>query len=263
MILRTKPQPYEVTGRLDLAHASGTLRLYPAVWVPAPRVGYLDIALWYWANSVRGSAFVEVAQVGNEDSLVRYRPLTGDFPTDGCPPWQRPFPPSEPSPLLFGSSPQDLRDELVTGLALVQPATATWWSNGEQTTISAELGSPFSACEVPNGMVYRIPLRLTSADGRVDIDRVARAAAQVDDTGAVDDAWLSIEDNNVYPPEEFSASSGISGLNLGSLTGARWSAILYPRRPPGVARQGHIRIESVVAPSPRGTVVEELTGPLE
>lgn len=273
-IVEREPQA-RAFGRLDLTTASGSLRVTPPAWSTAT-VGYLALGVYYWPEATRGFTYIQLVQAGTDpggDVVQGYRPLDGRFPVDSCATDALPVAPDAPLPGLGGQSATAIRNELATLLDAKQPAVASWRS-GAQTNVTATLGLPTDVCSSCgldmagscNAFVhYSVPLTIKSADGRVDISRVARGSGAANPEGALDNAWFEIYDNEVLTAQEFAAESGISGVSFAGAPQALWHAEIDPlgdgvdRRP-----RGQVTVEGVTAD---GAVVaeplDELTWSLE
>jgi hypothetical protein len=211
-----------LSGRLDLSAGRGSLLLFPPSWVAAPRVGYVALGVMLTAEHARGSFDVKLIQAGTDrgDTFLGFSPLGGRFPIDACDRDQLPRPVNEPLAALTGKSLLELRDELATRLT---PALATW-SSGGQTTVTTELGAPSDACERPDGLEYELPLRLTSSDRRVDIATLAQGNVRFGEDGT---ASFFIGASGFSAAPDFTASTGISGVQLIGFDYGGWSAEIH------------------------------------
>jgi hypothetical protein len=250
-----------VFGRLDLATASGSLRVAPPD-SSQPTVGFLSVQLKFWPDTVRGEIYVELVEWNPEtgDVLWRHRPLDGRFPNDACHYSQLPRLADEPSPVLSGKSVTELRNELAALLETQQPVLGTWL-DGSETTVTAELGEPSLICENVTWVDYEIPLGLTTGDGRVQLEEQAHGVAVVDSAGALSEAGFSIFNEAVIPTESFAETSGISDVDLTGFIGARWQVsvqLLDPTNP-----HGELVIEGVDPENRITDPVEQLTWQLE
>jgi hypothetical protein len=100
---------------------------------------------------------------------------------------------------------------------------------GAQTSLDIEVGEPLALCdedEAPR-LSGRVPYRVRSGDGRVDIDSEAQMLIRFVD-GALGDGAFSINDYNaMQPAASFAELTGISGVDFGGYGGGLWHTTLY------------------------------------
>lgn len=214
--------------RLDLKGARGSLELSPP---DLPNlIGYLNVGMNFTSEDVRGFVYVELVEAGTVDYDVRagYRPLDGQFPNDDCGSYQRVLSASDASATPNGQNTLSLDDDLN---ALLPSAERALWLDGRETNVTATLGIPTSLCQDSFGPLdyISIPLRLVSADGRLDIDGSADGRVEFDVAGTPRKA--SFERSGSSSPQTFVHDSGISGLDLSGYATVDWGVVLHPIDP--------------------------------
>jgi hypothetical protein len=129
--------------------------------------------------------------------------------------------------------------------------------------VTTELGLPTFACEEPTSIAYELPLRVTTSDTRVNIYGLARASAGFDGAGALNKAWFEIYHSDPSAPGNFASSSGIAGVNLDGLAGARWYTDTYLQNEDASPPRGSVTVEGVDAQGLTTGVVDQLTWSLK
>jgi hypothetical protein len=154
---------------VDLADVQGTLRIEP---LPEAKLGTLALWFGYLADSVRGQLVVNLGndslwRTGSGSSLepVDDRPLRAHFPADHCAPDVLPAPLDEPHADLSGHVPADELAALGASIAAAD-TTALWSPTGPETTLRAQLRPLEYAC-IAYGRITNVPLRLSTADGKL------------------------------------------------------------------------------------------------
>ncbi len=239
-------------GTVDLREGFGSLMLHPDPW-PAPLAGEFGVSMVLWPQGVRGSFDVRLIDASYEpsDSDVAsgpryvYAPLVAKFPDDACEPYTRPLAPDERDAALNGASP----NEVVTSMAALlgpDPLPGAWSDTGD-VTVTTSVGAPTSACLGSGGVGMRVPLRITSSDGRVHIDELANAAATYDADGALTNAWVEAVHDDPLGRDAFAAASGIDGVDFGDVPQASWHTELYLVSPdrPQTGPYGEIIVQGV------------------
>ena len=238
-------------GLLDLRNARGTIKLFPDAWT-APLTGYLYLSMGFWPGGVRGDAGVQLIEAGSEGSdeiSYCYHPLEGRWPIDACDFSEWPMAPTEPDATPDGRSAMELRAALQS-LLDAHPMTGTWNYLSEPSVI-AQLGEPTNICkgtyyrEGSYYVAYRTTLGITTGDGRVRISHDARAYVGFDLDHAVSDAFAEIYEESAVPAKDFPTSTGISGVDFGSLPAAIWEADLYFAQNGILGIRGCIFVEGV------------------
>jgi len=154
---------------VDLADVQGTLRIEP---LPEAKLGTLALAFRYLAGGVRGQLVVNLSndwlqQIGTGSGLqpVEDRPLIARFPADDCDPDFPPAPLDEPHADLSGRVPAEELAALGASIAAADTA-AVWSPTALETTLRVQLNPPAYACIVA-GRITNVPLRISTADGRL------------------------------------------------------------------------------------------------
>jgi hypothetical protein len=213
-----------IEGALDLSRARGTLEVDPP---PSSEtvLGNVNAFLYAWPDGMRLSLDVVVADARVTDTpSYFYQPLSARAPIDGCNPRDRPLAFDEATPNI--GQLQSLADRFPELLALIntpQPLAAAWM-DGAQTSLNIDVGEPLALCEEEGAprLSGRVPYRVRSADGRVDIDSEAEMQILFVD-GALGAGWFDIYHYNaVHPAASFAERTGISGVDFGAYGGGMW-----------------------------------------
>jgi hypothetical protein len=236
-----------VAGLLDLSAARGTLEMHP----PSSEeslVGYVQAFLYLWPDGVRGwlrVAALNPSDIGSDSPGYSYQPLEGRAPVDACQIEARPLAFHEPISWTGGESLADRYPEVRGWLEPSEPFQARW-STGAATSVSTALGEPFEICDDRRQVVYKVPLGISSADGRVSIQRDATAVLRFE-AGAPAWGWLEVYPVGVVEEARgFADATGISGVDFGELGGGLWHTELYLERPEVEPRvKGEVTIEGV------------------
>ncbi len=229
---------------LELADARGTLEIFPPD-TEAPVVGYVKTSMHFWPGEVRVDLHIIVIDpedIGSDTPGPAYAPLAGRAPVDDCPSSdQKSLELDEPTPTLGGLSFGEHYSQILDWLG-PQPAPGSW-STGGSTMVTTELGDPFAICEWQSQVGYQVPLRISSADGRVNLELEARGL-MASEEGAV--IHSSISDQRFYsePVEGFAARTGISGVDFGSFDRAKWYAYVQGLRDAREGRRGAVGVET-------------------
>jgi hypothetical protein len=238
-----------VGARLNLRAARGSLELFPGTG-DQPLSGQVSTSFSLWPGGTRAEVRIDASPIGQTLTRISYDPLRGRGPSDACDinAWPQAF--DDPSVTGSGASLAGLYPELRSWLLGGQPFAALW-SGGAATSVRVALGDPVNVCESTNGFLsFRVPLDITSADGRVHIQQDASASL-----GIANDVWHRgwVE---IYRPEPqdaatFVEATGIAGIDLDGIQSARWSAVQYflGDRPP---LSGEIGVDTIV----RGELLE-------
>lgn len=236
-----------IAGALDLSEARGTLELDPPP-SSEPVLGNLNALLYAWADGMRLSLDVVVADARVTDTPTYfYMPLSARAPVDGCNPRERPLAFDEATPNIGeGQSFSDRYPELMALITTPQPFAASW-KDGAQTSLDIDVGEPLVLCEeaeVPR-LRGRVPYRVRSADGRIDIDAEAQTLIEFVD-GALGPGWFSIyHDNVVHPAASFAERTGISGVDFGAYGGGMWHTEFYFDPAATSALSGEVSVDGV------------------
>ena len=235
-----------VYGLLDLSEARGTLEIS----LPSDAdslVGFVQVAMYLWPEEVRmdvGVVALEPRWIGSDTPGAIYDPLGGRGPIDACETYARPLALDEPVASAGGASVSELYEEMLALVAVDQPKRARWSSGGD-TTVRFSPGEPFDACDQQNGIGFKTPYRVTSADERVDIASDANGYMRSVD-GALESGWFEI-----YPRDQveirdtFASNTGISGVDFSELGGARWHTELYVEPNLDPSMYGEVTVEGV------------------
>lgn len=234
-----------VSGFLDLSAARGTLEMRP----PSSEeslVGYVQVFFYLWPDGVRGSlslAALNPSDIGSDSPGYSYQPLDGVGPVDVCDVSARPVAFDEPLWWAGDDSLVDRYPEVRAWLEPSEPFQARW-SSGAVTSVSTELGQPFDICDFEDRLAYKVPFGVSSADGRVSIQRDARASLAFSPGGSPH-GWIEIYDLNVVEEAEgFADATGISGVDFGELGGGIWHTELYLDGPEVEPRvKGEVTVE--------------------
>lgn len=169
----------------DVANVSGTLRIEPR---PGARRGSLDLYLGYFDDSIRGRLEVNFtngwrALPGTGLAPIDDQPLVAALQEDDCPFNVTPAPLADAHGVLGGQAPGDALAALRSLIEQADPLAA-WTHVGETTTFDVEVERADDACvtrlldletasHVGRGKIVKLPVRLTSSDGRVDWSALA------------------------------------------------------------------------------------------
>lgn len=234
-----------VSGYLDLSAARGTLEMHP----PSSDVlvGFVQAALYLWPDGVRGSvsvAALDPSYFGTDIRGEAYEPLDGRGPVDICAASAWPVAFDEPIAWRGGESLADHYPEIRAWLEPSEPFEARW-SSGAATLVRTQLGEPFDICDYLGFLSHKVPFGISSADGRVSIQRDATAMLSLEPGAAT--GWVEIYPLNVaYEAEGFAEATGISGVDFGSLGGGTGHVELYLERPEVEPRvKGEVSVEGV------------------
>lgn len=213
-----------IVGGLDLSQARGTIELDPPPSSEALS-GSVGTQLFAWPDGVRLSLSVAVAEArdaGGDTLGYHYEPLSARAPLDDCSVSARPIAFDEATPSIAeGQSLADRFPELIDFITAPQPLAASWMG-GEQTSLDIDVGEPLALCDEAPELDGRVPYRVRSADGRVDIDSEAQMSLAFVD-GALGAGWFEIYDvEAVQPAASFAERTGISGVDFGAYGGGRW-----------------------------------------
>jgi hypothetical protein len=183
---------------------------------------------------------IDAREIGADLLTDEYQPLTARAPSDPCAThtWPLAFHDTTPS-IGPGESLADRFLELLRLITTPQPFPARW-AGGAQTTIDIDVGEPLVLCdEVPN-LSGRVPYRVRSGDGRVDIASEARTYISFTD-GRLGAGLFEIHNGSVLPDDGFAESSGISGVDFGVYGAGLWHTALEfdPAGDPGAERRRH------------------------
>jgi hypothetical protein len=236
-----------IEGPLDLSRARGTLELDPP---PSSEtvLGNVNAFLYAWPDGMRLSLDVVVADARVTDTpSYFYQPLSARAPVDGCNARDRPLPFDEATPSIGnGQSLADRFPELLALIGAPQPLAASWM-DGAQTSLNIDVGEPLVLCddgEDPR-LRGRVPYRVRSADGRVDIDSEARMLISFVD-GALGAGWFEIfHDNAMQPAASFAELTGISGVDFGSYGAGRWHTTLHFDPAAADPLSGEVNVDAV------------------
>jgi hypothetical protein len=241
------------SGSLDLVNAHGKLQLSPQPW-RAPLAGYVYLTVRFWPDLVRGQATISVIEAGTEGSDVlffSYRPLGGRWAIDDCSAIERPMPATEPHATPDGRSAAQVRTDL-QHLLDAGPKSGRWDDAGAEVAVAAVLGDPTTVCVdsgnsvVGNAVVrFRTELQVMTSDGRIGVRRDARARVEFDKNHALASAWVESYEQEPLLAKDFAAASGISGVDLGGLSGAFWHSEIYFAESGVVAPRGQVVVEGV------------------
>lgn len=218
-----------ITGALDLSQARGTLELDPPP-TSTTVLGSVNAFLYAWPDGMRLTLDVVVADAVFSDApSYFYLPLSARAPVDECNPRDRPLAFDEATPTIgAGQSLADRFPELLALIRAPQPLAASWM-RGAQTSLSIDVGEPVALCdegELPR-LRGRVPYRVRSADGRVDIDSEASMMVPFVD-GAIGAGWFEIYQHDAtQPAASFAELTGISGVDFGAYGGGMWHTGLY------------------------------------
>jgi hypothetical protein len=188
-------------------------------------LGDVNAFLYAWPDGMRLSLDVVVADARVTDTPnYFYQPLSARAPADGCNARDRPLAFDEATPSIGeGQSLADRFPELLALISAPQPLAASWM-DGAQTSLNIDVGEPLVLCddgEDPR-LRGRVPYRVRSADGRVDIDSEAEMRIAFVE-GALGAGSFSIYHYNaVHPAASFAERTGISGVDFGGYGAGMW-----------------------------------------
>jgi hypothetical protein len=236
-----------VGGELNLGNATGTLRLHPSDWSWV-NYGNFAVTMRFWPDQVRGEGSIYLAEAKSEGDIAAagrgYGPLTARFPHDRCETFAFPFEPDDPGATPSGDSARDVRAELQSIIGTLPVAGS--WSNGESASVVTTLGEPARVCSADGGLAFEVPLTVTSDDGRLRIEQLARAVVGYDGSEMVR-AWVEYYGRDLYPSASFAEHTGISGVDFGDVPRAYWHEELYLVGSEDEGPNGHVTVEGVSA----------------
>jgi len=213
-----------IEGALDLSQARGTLELDPPS-SSTTALGSVNAFLYAWPDDMRLSLDVVVADARVTDTpSYFYQPLSARAPVDGCNPRDRPLAFDEATPNIGdGQSLADRFPELLALISAPQPLAGSWMS-GASTSLNIDVGEPLVLCEEDEApsLTGRVPYRVRSADGRVDIDSEAEMRIQFVDGALGEGSFGIYHDNAVHPAASFAERTGISGVDFGGYGAGMW-----------------------------------------
>jgi hypothetical protein len=242
-----------VWGSIDLADAHGTLRLSPQPW-PKALSGYFSLTARFWPDLVRGQALVSVDEAGMEGSdtpTYSYMPLEGRWALGDCYVMERPVTATEPHATPDGRTADQVHLDLQR-LLDASPRIGHWDGGGAEVAVTAQLGGPTSVCVKesfgpldPWYLTYRTELRMTSTDGRLQLQRNAEARAQFDPMNALSSAMVEVYEQTPVAAKDFATTTGISGVDLGRMRAAFWHTEIYLAEGGIVAPRGDLTVEGI------------------
>jgi hypothetical protein len=260
-VTRDQARPY-ISGRLDLSSARGTLVLAPPE-SPAPLVGYLTALIYPWPDGVRVELRLEAFTPGSEssDTAFVYRPLDGRAPLDHCNAAHRPLRVQEPAATPQGESLLQVVEQTRTSFDAEQPFNASW-SSGGSTTVTVTLGQPFDACldlgNAFHSVSYKIPLEITSGDGRVAIAGEAHAHVDRRSDSSTNRGFFEIPPEGLISRETFDAETGIRGVDFGATQAVFWYTAVYFGAESGPGISGEVTVEGIDGEGGDTRVIESL-----
>jgi len=237
-----------IEGYLDLSQARGTLELDQP---PSTEevFGYVRAFLYAWPDGMRLSLYVGAADardIGGDTFSYFYEPLEAWAPTDGCRASDRPLAFDEPTPSTGdGRSLAARFPELLSRVTAPQPFTASWMSGGE-TALEIAVGEPLILCDEAVALSGRVPYRVQSSDGRIDIDSEARMRVSFEANGALGASFFEIfQPGGVHGAASFAESTGIFGVDFGAFGGGTWHTELLFDPAAASPLSGQVTVEGV------------------
>jgi hypothetical protein len=152
----------QLNARVDLADATGTLRIEPPAMLPHAS---LDLGLSYWGDTLRGGfalSFRGGANTPDDSPPAVDQALVARFPADGCGDVP-PVPLDRPDQRLGGRTPAAVLDDLRSAASAGAPVH--WTETGNEATARLEIGTPEQACFDNVDRLINIPFRLSTSDG--------------------------------------------------------------------------------------------------
>jgi hypothetical protein len=234
-----------VAGSLDLSDARGSLVIDPP---PAaePLVGFVRAQLYVWPDAVRltlGVGTQIASEVGSDTPSYFYEPLFGLGPIDECFIDARPYAFDAATPTSGTGTFAARFAELESFIAARQPFAATW-ENGDQTTLSVELGEPLSVCDDGSRVYGSIPYRVESADGRVNVDTSGDLSI-VFGAAAPGTGWVSASSSEApIDADDFASEAGVNGVDFQGYGGGLWRSQLRFEPAEASVLSGELSVEA-------------------